>query len=54
MTAEFITYYEVSNNEIWLRNFVKELCIVDDIKRPFKLFCDNKSVFQYSDKMRVR
>ena len=49
MAVEFITCHEVSNHGIWLRYFVIELQIVDDIERPLKLFCDNKSAVLYSN-----
>jgi Reverse transcriptase (RNA-dependent DNA polymerase) len=41
MAAEFIACFEASNHEIWLRNFVTGLRIVDTIKLPLKLYCDN-------------
>ncbi|XP_057999162.1 vicilin Jug r 6.0101-like [Hevea brasiliensis] len=50
--AEFIACYEASNHGIWLRNFVTGLQIVDGIKRPLKIFCDNKSVVLYSNNNR--
>ena len=52
MAVEFIACYEVSNHGIWLRNFITGLCIVDSIKRPLKLFCDNKSTVMYSNNNR--
>lgn len=52
MVAEFIACYEASNHKIWLRNFVMGLRIVDDIERPLKLFCDNKSAVMYSNNNR--
>ena len=48
MATEFIACYEASNHGIWLRNFVTGLRIMDDIERPLKLCCDNKSVVLYS------
>ena len=52
MAAEFIACYEASNHGIWLRNFVTGLRIVDNIERPLKLFCDNKSAVLYSNNNR--
>ena len=52
MAAEFIACYEASNHRIWLRNFVTRLRIVDNIERPLKLFCDNKSTVLYSNNNR--
>ena len=48
MTAEFVACSEASNHGIWLRNFVTGLRIMDGIKRPLKLFYDNKSAVLYS------
>ena len=52
MAAEFIVYFEASNQAIWLRNFVTGLQIVDGIERPLKLFCDNNSAVMYSNNNR--
>jgi hypothetical protein len=52
MTAEFITCFEASNHGIWLRNFVTGLRIVDTIKLPLKLYCDNSSAVLYSNNNR--
>ena len=48
MASEFVACYEASNHGIWLRNLVMGLRIMDGIKRPLKLFCDNKSAVPYS------
>ena len=47
METEYVACYKASNQEIWLRNFVTGLQIVDAIERPLKLCCDNKSVVLY-------
>jgi hypothetical protein len=52
MAAEFIACVETSNHEIWLRNFITWLRIVDTIKLPLKLYCDNSSVVLYSNNNR--
>jgi hypothetical protein len=52
MAAEFITCFEASNYEIWLRNFVTGLRIVDTIKLSLKLYCDNSSAVLYSNNNR--
>ena len=52
MAAEFVACYEASNHEIWLRNFVTGLKIVEGIERPLKLYCDNKSAVLYSNNNR--
>ncbi|KAG8476762.1 hypothetical protein CXB51_030053 [Gossypium anomalum] len=52
MAAEFIACYEASNHGIWLRNFVTGLRILENVKRPLNLFCDNKSAVLYSNNNR--
>ncbi|KAL6506087.1 hypothetical protein OROHE_022616 [Orobanche hederae] len=52
MAAEFVTCYEASNHGIWLRNFVMGLRILENVERPLKLFCDNKSAVLYSNNNR--
>ncbi|KAG8489197.1 hypothetical protein CXB51_017253 [Gossypium anomalum] len=47
MAAEFVACYKASNHGMWLRNFVIGLCILENVKRPLKLFCDNKSIVLY-------
>jgi hypothetical protein len=49
MAVEFIVCFETLNHEIWLRNFVTGLRIVDTIKLPLKLYCDNSSAMLYSN-----
>ena len=43
MEENFIACYEVSNQGIWLRNFITRLHIVDGIERPLRIKCDNKA-----------
>ncbi|RDY04246.1 hypothetical protein CR513_12064, partial [Mucuna pruriens] len=50
MAADFVAYFEASNQGIWLRNFVTSLRVVDDIERPLKIYCDNNSAILYSNK----
>jgi len=49
MVTTFVACYEASNHGIWLRNFVTRLCVVDDIEKPLKIYCDNNSVMLYSN-----
>jgi len=53
MVVEFITCFEASNHGIWLGNFVTGLHVVDDIERPLRIYCDNKSAIQYSNNNRI-
>ena len=47
MEAEFIAYYEASNQGIWLQNFITRPRIVDGIERPLRINCDNKAAELY-------
>ena len=48
MVAKFIACFEASNHGSWVRNFVTGLRVVNGIKRPLKIYCDNKSTILYS------
>ena len=52
MAGEFVACYEVFNHELWLQNFITGLRILSGIKRPLKLYCDNKSAVLYSNNNR--
>ena len=52
MAVEFVACYEASNHGLWLQNFVTRLRILEVIKRPLKLYCDNKSAVLYSNNNR--
>jgi hypothetical protein len=52
IAAEFIACFEASNHGIWLRNFITGLRIVDTIKLPLKLYCDNSSAVMCSNNNR--
>ena len=53
MVAEFVACYEASNQGSWLKNVVIGLRIVEEIKRPLKIYCDNKSIVLYSKNNRI-
>ena len=48
MEAEFVAFYEASNQGIWLRNFITSLQVVVGIDRPILIYCDNKAAELYS------
>ena len=48
MEAEFVAYYEASNQGIWLWNFIARLHIIDGIDKPLRINCDNKAAELYS------
>ena len=56
MEAKFVACYEASNQAIWLRNFVSGLQLMDLVKRPLQLYCDNRAAELYckSDKSSAR
>lgn len=43
--AEFVTYFETTNQILWLKNFSFNLKIVDNINRPLKIYCNNFIIF---------
>ena len=48
MEAKFIAYFEASNQGIWLRYFITRLQIIEGIKKPLRINCDNKAAELYS------
>nr|GEU50169.1 hypothetical protein [Tanacetum cinerariifolium] len=42
--SEYITACEVSNEAIWMKNFIRDLGVVPTVQDPIEIFCDNKSV----------
>ncbi|RDX66209.1 hypothetical protein CR513_55043, partial [Mucuna pruriens] len=52
MATEFVACFEASNHGIWLRNFITSLWVVNGIKRPLKIYCDNDSTVLYSNNNR--
>jgi hypothetical protein len=41
MYAEFVACYETTRQAMWLKKFVLDLRVIDNIERPLKLYCDN-------------
>jgi hypothetical protein len=48
MYAEFVAYYEVVGQAMWLKKFVSGIRVVYSIKRPLKLYCDNEPAILYA------
>jgi hypothetical protein len=48
MYAEFIACYEATGQAMWLKKFVPDLRVVDNIERPLKLYCDNEPAIFYA------
>ena len=48
MKAKFVACYGVVTQEIWLKNFISRLLVIDSISQPIKIFCDNSVVVFFS------
>jgi hypothetical protein len=48
MYAEFVACYEAVGQPMWLKKFVSDLRVVDNIERPLKLYCDNEPAVLYA------
>ena len=48
MQAEFVACYGAATQEIWLKDFISRLLVVDSITRPIKIFCDNSAAMFFS------
>ena len=44
MEAEFVSCFEATSHDVWLKSFMSGLRVVDSISRPLKLYCDNSVV----------
>jgi hypothetical protein len=48
MQAEFVACYETARQEVWLKNFIPRLQVIDNIARSLTLYCDNEAVAFFS------
>ena len=48
MEAEFVACFEATVHGLWLRNFILGLAIVDTIKKPLRIYCDNSAAVFFS------
>jgi hypothetical protein len=48
MYEEFVACYEAMRQAMWLKKFVLDLRMIDSIKRPLKLYCDNEPAVLYA------
>ena len=48
MYVEFVACYEATGQMNWLKKFMPELKVVDDIHKPLKLYCDNNPTVCYA------
>ena len=44
MEVEFISFFEVTSQGVWLKSFISGLRVMDSIPRPLRIFCDNSTV----------
>ena len=44
MEAEFISYFEATSHDVWLKSFISGLRIMDSISRPLRMYCDISTV----------
>ena len=44
MEAEFVSCFEATSPDVWLKSFIAWLRVVDSISKPLKIFCDNSAV----------
>ena len=47
MYTEFVASYEATGQGNWLKKFIPDLKVIDDIYRQIKLYCDNESSVTY-------
>ena len=48
MYAEFVACYEATGQMNWLKKFIPELKVIDNINEPLRLYCDNNPAVQYA------
>jgi hypothetical protein len=48
MYAEFKACYEALGQAMWLKNFIPDLIVVDNINKPPTIYCDNKVAVFFS------
>ena len=48
MYAEFVAYYKATGQVNWLKKFIHDLRVADDISRPLKLYYDNEPALMYA------
>jgi hypothetical protein len=46
--AEFVACYDATGHAMWLKKFVSDLRVVDNIERLLKLYCDNEPALLYA------
>jgi hypothetical protein len=49
MQAKYMACYEATGQDVWLKNFIPGLKVVDSISKPLLLYCDNEPAVFYSN-----
>ena len=52
MEAEYVACYEATRYAVWLGNFIRNLGVVNSIKRPIMMYCDNTSTVFFSNNLK--
>ena len=52
MEAKYVVCYEATSHAVWLRNFIRDLGVVDSIERPIVMYCDNTVGVSFSNKLK--
>ena len=52
MEAEYVACYGATRHAVWLRNFIRDLGVVDSIKRPIMMYYDNTAAVFFSNNLK--
>ena len=44
--------YEATRHIVWLRNLIRDLGVVDSIKKPIMMYCDNTTTVSFSNNLK--
>ena len=44
--------YEATRFVVWLRNFIRDLGVVDSIEKPIMMYCDNTASVSFSNNLK--
>ena len=52
MEVEYVACYVATRHIVWLQNFIRDLGVVDSIKRPIMIYCDNTATVSFSNNLK--
>ena len=52
MEVEYVVCYKATRHIVWLQNFIHDLGVVDSIKRPIMMYCDNNATISFSNNLK--